>query len=399
METHHTLKGGSSQPGFLVDIGPLEPAGIPASSATFRLGGDRPVMSDLPDDQRRARFGQPSRTDVVVIDLLARAPRRTNLGGARLQAIENADRPLQGILFCVLGLACFASQDVLIKLMSGSFPLWQLAFIRGVVVLGIMWTILSLTRGTKTLLTRRLRPHLLRGGLAVLSYTTYYSALSTMPLVEGGALYASAPLFVTLFSVLFLGENVGWRRTTAVSVGFVGVLIMLRPGADVFQPMALLCILSAALYAYSTTVTRSLGRTESAATITVYSNMVYIVVSGFMLCILAFIDIAPSDNIAITFLTSTWQVPTLQQLGLILLSGVLATGGFFSIAKAYAASPVSQVAPFEYSYLLWGLILGFLVWQHVPNLTTVIGAAVVIGSGIYIIKRESVLTSKTLKTG
>ena len=141
-----------------------------------------------------------------------------------------------------------------------------------------------------------------------------------------------------------------------MSVGFVGVLIMLRPGLGVFQTIAMFSLLSSALYGFSTTVTRRLGTTESAVAITVYSNVVYLTVSGIVLAILAFVD------------------------------GVWAD-----------ASTASKVSPFEFSALLWALILGFVFWGHFPGLFTCLGAAVVIGSGIYIIRREAVLTRLVLK--
>jgi drug/metabolite transporter (DMT)-like permease len=318
------------------------------------------------------------------------------LGAGRLTADESRDRPLRGIVFCVLGLMAFAVQDVIIKLLSSTYSIWQLAFVRAVVVLGIMCPILSVSVGLEGYATRRLGLQLARGALGVSSYTTYYFAVSSLPLVDASAIYASAPLFVTLFSALFLSEAVGVRRWAAVGAGFVGVVVMLRPGVGVFHIAALFSLLSAALYAYSTTVTRRLGTTESALRITLYSNAVYFVVSGLLLLSLELIRPRGLETPAAVFFLQPWQVPSLLELAVMLFSGVLAAAGFFCLAQAYRVSPVSKVAPFEYTYILWALLLGFLVWQHLPSLFTCIGGAIVIASGVYIIHREAVRTRAAL---
>ena len=339
---------------------------------------------------------------IVVIDLptRVRAPsplHAERLGSGRIAADANIDRPLAGIGFCVMGLMVFSLQDVIIKLMSAQYSIWQLAFVRAVVVLAIMCPILLMTSGLNGFRTQQLGRQLLRGALAVISYTSYYLAVSRMPLIDAGALYASAPLFVTLFSSLLLGESVGVRRWSAVAVGFVGVLVMLRPGFGVFQPIALCAVASAALYAYSTTVTRRLGATESALTITVYSNFVYLAVSTLMMGGLALLPLEDGWRESHLFLAGSWQTPELKPLMLMLVCGVLAGIGFFSLAKAYSVAPVSSVAPIEYTYLVWALALGFLVFGDLPGLMTCAGSAIVIGSGIYIIRREATLSRAHLK--
>ena len=339
----------------------------------------------------------------VTINLLARArpgqptDHARALGAGRLSADEHQDRPFVGIGFCVTGLLAFAGQDVIIKLMSATYSIWQLTFVRGTVVLAIMCTLAFLTSGLGGLRTQRLPLHIARGCLAVFSYTSYYIAISAMPLVDSVALYATAPLFITFFSSVFLGETVGWRRWSAISVGFLGVLIMLRPGVGVFQVIALFSLLSAALYGFSTTLTRRLGKTESAVAITVYSNIIYLTVSGVLLVILELIGGVWAQGSTAGFLLRGWQVPTLTELGLMLVSGVLAGVGFFCLAQAYRVSPASKVSPFEFTALLWALILGFLVWGDLPGLFTCVGAGVVISSGVYIIKREATLTRRVLE--
>ena len=304
------------------------------------------------------------------------------------------NHPLLGMGICILGVMVFAVQDVVIKLMSSQYSLWQLAFVRAIVVLGFMCPILLLTRGVSGFRTHRLGRHLVRGCLAVASYTCYYIAISRMPLVEAGALYASAPLFATLLSATFLGEAVGIRRWSALVAGFVGVLFMLQPGIGVFQPVALFSIASAAIYAYSTTVTRALGATDSALAITIYSNIVYLVVSGTILSVLSVLPIPAALLEEQSFLLSPWQAPGLKGFALMVLCGVLAGTGFFCLAQAYRVAPVSTVAPVELSYLLWATIFGFFFFGNLPGLVTCAGAAVVIGAGVYIIRREAALHAK-----
>ena len=339
---------------------------------------------------------------IVIIDLPARVRTPSpyhveRLGSGRISSDARTDRPLVGIGFCLMGLMVFSLQDVIIKLMSAQYSIWQLAFIRAVVVLAIMCPMLSMTRGLDGFRTQQLGRQLLRGALAVVSYTSYYLAVSRMPLIDAGALYASAPLFVTLFSSLFLGESVGIRRWSAVIAGFVGVLVMLRPGFGAFQPVALCAVASAALYAYSTTVTRKLGATDSALTITVYSNAVYLAVSTVMMGGLELLPLDEGWRESQRFLAGGWQTPELKPLLLMLACGVLAGVGFFSLAKAYSVAPVSSVAPIEYTYLVWALALGFVVFGDLPGLITCVGSAIVIASGIYIIRREAILSRAHLR--
>jgi len=301
------------------------------------------------------------------------------------------ERGLLGISFCCGALLLFALQDAIIKLLSERYPVWQLAFFRTLVIVVAIAATLAIRRDRNGLKTRRLGMHLLRGALAFCSYTAYYVALAAMPLVNAAAIYATAPLFLTALSVLLLGERVGERRWTAVVLGCLGMLIMLRPGSDVAQAASLLALLSAVLYASSAIVTRLLGTTEPAVSMAFYGNLVYLAGSAAGAAVAALLSAPDPAHPSAAFLLRPWSWPDGADLGWILLMGLLATGGFIGLAQGYRLAAVSTVAPFEYTYLVWSLLLGFVVFGHLPTAGTIAGVLVIVASGVYVIRREAAL--------
>ena len=168
----------------------------------------------------------------------------------------------------------------------------------------------------------------------------------------------------------FLGEAVGPRRWLAVIVGFLGVLVMVRPGAGAFQPEALLVVLAALGYALSMLITRRLTRTETNAAILFYST-------------------AGSTLANALLLPFFWITPTTGDLGLFAGLGLIGGIGSFFMVLAYRHAPAAVVAPFDYTALLWATLIGWLVWHELPDATVWFGAAVVVASGLYIIHREA----------
>jgi drug/metabolite transporter (DMT)-like permease len=211
-----------------------------------------------------------------------------------------------------------------------------------------------------------------RSALLLLSTVVNLFALRWLQLDEALAILFSTPFMVALLCVPLLGEHVGWRRWTAISVGFFGVLLVTRPGFGGMHPAALLSLISAICYAFYVISTRVLSRTDSSETTQFYTNLVGALV---MTAILPFVWKTP-DNFFIS--------------ALMVLIGALGGGGHYLLIRAHRLAPASTLAPFIYSQMLWTTALGFLVFRDVPHRWTIIGGLVVISSGLYLLHREAV---------
>lgn len=297
--------------------------------------------------------------------------------------------PLRAIAFILVGVSAFPIQDVVIKKLSGRYPLLQLACVRCLVSI---WPLAGLAwweRGPAGLWTRRPWWHLARASLGVLSFTSYYMAIAALPLAEAAALAFAAPLFLTGLSALILGERVGADRWLAVGVGFVGVLIVLRPGSALFEPAALLAVGSALSYACSQTITRHLGRTESGATMALASTVMFLVVALLSRLVMGSHGTGAGLHPSLAFLSRDWVWRGWGELTLIAAAGLVAGIGGYSLVQAYRAAPAGTVAPFEYVMLLWAVLWGYLFWGDVPGPRTVGGVTLTVGAGLYVAHREA----------
>ena len=274
----------------------------------------------------------------------------------------------------MLGGFCFAVQDAGIKWLSAELAVLQILFVRSLFGLGLLAASTRFTR--ESISFRVARPWLLalRTGVNILSWVLFFTSLKYLPLATAVALFFSFPLFLAVLSVPLLGEKVGIRRAFAIVVGFVGVLLITNPAAGV--PLPALMMLGAALgWALVASMTRILGERENTSTILFYTLL------GF-----AVLLVAPQYWL--------WSAPSFDEY--LLLFGVAAFGvtAQFAVTKAYAIASPSLIAPFEYTALIWAAALGYLLWGDIPDLPAVAGAALIIGSGVYIIHREAALAAR-----
>ena len=224
-------------------------------------------------------------------------------------------------------------------------------------------------QGLAPLRTRRLYGHVGRALVGLTALYVFFLSFSLMPLADAYAISFAAPLFVTALSVLLLKETVGPRRWSAVLVGFVGVLVMIRPGLGVFQPVALLPLLGAVLYAGVVIVIRVLSRTESSVAIVFYFTVTGGVLSGLLV-------------------PFVWVTPDARDLLMLAGVGVVGACAQLAMTGAFRSAEVSLVVPFEYSAMLWAVLVGYAVWGDVPGVHIWIGVPIVVASGIYIALRE-----------
>ena len=295
----------------------------------------------------------------------------------------------KGIAFLVAGVAVFSVQDLILKLLSGAYPLHQAMLLRSLTAIPFLLLLVHWDGGLRSLATPGTRAMILRGLVMFAAYTCYYLALAALPMATTVALYFSAPLFITILSVFFLAEKVGPRRWIALMAGFAGVLIMVRPGGALFDWAALLPVLSGLTYAISMIAARRLGTTETAPALAFWGNAVFL--GGAVLLSLIFGsgtwegDAHPS----LAFLLRGWVMPTALDLALMMACGIIAAVGLTLLTQAYRVAEASVVTPFEYTGLVWSVLYGWLFWRDWPDSTDWAGIAIIVGAGLYILWRES----------
>jgi len=276
----------------------------------------------------------------------------------------------RGILWMLLAVLGFVSLDTLAKLLSETYPVWQVVWARYAFHLVLIVVVL---RGAlpRTLRTSRMPLQLLRSLLLVLTTGLFFLGLRLMPLADAAAVMLLAPLFITALSVPLLQEKVGPRRWAGVLVGLTGALIVIRPGSDVFAYAALLPLAAALVNAFYHIATRLLSHSDSSMTTLTYSSLV-----GAAVMTLG--------------LHYFWVTPDLT--GWLMMIGVGIIGGtsHFFLIKAYSEAPAAVVAPFGYSNIVWAVIFGFVVWGDLPDAWTLLGAAILVASGLYVFHREQV---------
>lgn len=277
----------------------------------------------------------------------------------------------KGIVFMLLAVLCFALMDVAMKHLAGHMSSMQVAFFRGSMSLPFIMLWLVLAKRMDRVRPRRVGLHVIRGFISIAFLVLTVITLRELPLANAYAIFFVAPLLITLLSVPLLKEKVGIHRYSAVAVGFIGVLIMLNPNAMGFLSYGVIVGLLATLgYSLVMVLVRFMHRTETSE-----SLMLFFVLSLSVGCgLLALFDWRP---------VSLLDVPWLLGLG---LSGAVAQ---YLLTEAYRMAPPSVLSSFEYSAMIWALVLGYMLWGDWPGPWVLVGAAVVIASGIYISHREA----------
>jgi len=294
-----------------------------------------------------------------------------------------------GILCLVAGIAVFSVQDLILKLLSGAYPLHQAMVLRSVTAIPFMLAIVWLFDGTlRTLISRGWLAMLGRGLLNFSAYTAYYLALAALPMATTVALYFTAPLMITVLSVVSLRETVSARRWLAVLAGFAGVLIMVRPGGALFDWAAVLPIFCGFAYALSMILARTMGTRDSAAAMAFWGNMAFLICAAGLSAYYGTGQHAEAVHPSLAFLTRGWVWPPLFDLALMCACGGIAAVGLTLLTQAYRIGQNSIVAPFEFTFAFWGLMWGWLFWGDLPDGLGWVGIAVIIAAGVYVLRAE-----------
>ncbi|WP_181704215.1 DMT family transporter [Chthonobacter albigriseus] len=277
---------------------------------------------------------------------------------------------VRGILAMLACCLSFILNDTMVKAATETLPLGQVIFFRGIVstlVIAVVAWRMGAFHGWRSHISRPLGWRTFGEVGATLAYLT---ALMHMPIANASAIAQAAPLMITAAGALFLGEQVGWRRWTAVVIGFVGILIIVRPGAEGFNLYALLALFSVVLVVVRDLSTRAIPARTPTIFITAFTSLaVMLTGAGYA---------AMED----------WGPIGPQEALLLVGSGVFLLGGYVFIIIAMRHGDVSMVAPFRYSFIPFAIATGWLVWGDVPDGPTILGIAIVIGTGVYTFYRE-----------
>ncbi len=298
---------------------------------------------------------------------------------------------LRGILFALGGALILSVNDVAIKSLSGTYALHQVILTRALVGMAVVLTVIALSgTGFRQLVTRRPGGHFLRVSIVMVSNVTYFLGLAALPLADAVATAFIAPIFVTLLSSVVLGEKVGPRRWSAVAVGMLGVVIMLRPGAGVIHAAALLVLISAFCYASSHMLTRHMRRTESAMTLNFFTTLGFIIVSSAMGLWVGDGHLSGSADPSIAFLFRPWVWPPAHDWPAFLATGLAVSIGGLMMSQAYRTTEAALVAPFEYAGMPMAIFWGVVVFGSWPDTIAWAGIALIGGAGLYTLWRETV---------
>ncbi|HUF44376.1 MAG TPA: DMT family transporter [Aestuariivirgaceae bacterium] len=349
-------------------------------------------VAGQPDSVRRAIFTITRKSNSSNPALMAKAIETTAVGGPP----GRLDQRVRGMVFLTTGIAVFSIQDLIIKLLSGDYPLHQAMVIRSLTALPLLLLLVVLDGGVRMLVSPRPGLMIGRGIIMFSAYVSFYLGLAALPIAKSVVLYFTAPLFITILSVVMLGETVGPRRWAAVAIGFAGVLVMVRPGSQFFEWASLLPLYSGLAYAVSQVLTRKLGAVERASTMTFYGNGVFLLGGAVLAAMFWSGDMASAEHPSLAFLIRGWVWPTPVDFLLMAGCGIVAAAALTLLTQAYRVAPVNTVAPFEYTAVIWGTLYGWLFWHELPAANTWLGMAIIIGAGLYVLYRERQTGTPTL---
>jgi drug/metabolite transporter (DMT)-like permease len=285
-------------------------------------------------------------------------------------ASDTASDTGRGIALMVFAVGLYSIMDAMVKWLGPSYPTMELVFFRSLFAFIPIAYVLWRSGSLAALRTRNPLGHAARALAGLVSLSLFFYAYTRMPLANVIAISFAAPLLVTALSVPLLGERVGRRRWTAMSIGFVGVVVMVQPDAGMFDRIAILALSATVFYALVIVSIRKLSRTETPIAIVFYYAATSTLVAG---AVMPFV----------------WVMPDAEGWVLLILVGVIGGVAQFAMTHAFRLAEVSIIAPFDYMHILWAALLGFFIWGEVPGNTIWIGVPIVMASGIYILFREA----------
>ena len=287
------------------------------------------------------------------------------------------DRRLAGIGYMTLGIASFSAMDAVGKWLVRDYSVFQILAVRSTFVAILLTAVMPLLGGREAIRSSQRAAHVARSLCSILAFLFFFTSVRYLPLADAVAVAFGGPFIVTALSVPLLGEHVNWRRLLAIGVGFAGMLLIVQPTGAGFRPAALLVIASSFFYAFLMITSRWMTRRSNGKEKTftfLYYTFVVQTLFGWL---------------TLGSMSGGWRSMTAEDVGLGAAMGGLALGGHFGITRAFQLAPVSVVAPFEYTALVWATLLGFTVFGEFPGADVWTGVAVIVAAGLYTIHRET----------
>jgi len=308
----------------------------------------------------------------------------------------------KGIIFILIAMMVFSAQDGIMKHIFNFVSLYEVYLIRTVVSFILILIFLILTK--KPIVFKSQYPilTLFRVILFFFGFSSFYISLTVLPLGTATALFFVTPFLITIFAYFFLKEEIGPRRWSAIAVGFVGVYITLNPDFSNFNYLSLLPILCAFCYSLSMIIIKKTSDKDSVYTQTFTFYIGAIIFSIIFYFVIGDGKFNTTEHPAAQFIFREWFVDIENSILFMVATGVTATLAFLLLFSAYSIASPAVVSPFEYSILLWSPLIGWIYFNEVPTLSTVIGILIIVSSGIYIFLREkaqdqSIVTDKPLR--
>lgn len=287
---------------------------------------------------------------------------------------------MRAIVCMLFGVALISLNDALIKTLTSTYPVGELLLIRGLFTLP--WVLLLAYRagGLEVLKVKNPGGQALRALCVIGSSFFFVNGLVHLQLADAIAITFTGPLFITALAPFALGEYVGWRRWLAVLIGFVGILFIFRPGYGALQWAALFPLGAAFCGSIRDLITRRISQTESTVAVLLVTTCA-VILAG-----LATVPFA-------------WAEVRISDLGTFAASGMLIAGGHYFMIEAFRQGEAALVAPFKYTFMVWAVLYGFLFFGHLPDRWTLVGTAIVIAAGLYVLHREMKLTKTPIAAG
>lgn len=280
---------------------------------------------------------------------------------------------LRGSLFMAIAMASFTMNDAITKAVSSEINFGEIMLVRGVFAIVLISTLTISRRAIRPVRTLMVKSVALRVMGEVGGTVAFLAAIVHLPLANISAIMQALPLAVTLGAAVVLSEPVGWRRWTAIGVGFAGVLVIVRPGVDGFNQFALLALISVLFCTLRDLATNRIPAEIPSLFITLLTTIVVTVVGAVVLVPLG-----------------GWVQPSAPVVGLLALAAVFVLTGYQCVIMAMRAGDISAVAPFRYTALLWAILLGYILFSEVPDVPMIVGASMIVASGLYAFYRERV---------
>jgi drug/metabolite transporter (DMT)-like permease len=282
---------------------------------------------------------------------------------------------MQGIIWHIVGMVLFGSMDAVSKHLTGLLPVPEILWVRYLFFVSFGFILAIYLGGIQGLKTKIITIQVFRGLALVAEIVLFTYSFRYLPLADAHVMAATAPLMVLALAVPILGEKVGNKRWMAVIIGFIGLMIILRPGLGDWRPVLLLPLLGAFGFSVYLVLTRMAARYDSVGTSAFYTGLVGFIVLSFMI-------------------PTAWQNPTTSEWGWLLMASILGLCAHVSIMKGLSLAEASALQPFNYIVLLWATFLGFLFFDDIPDLMTCLGGLIIVVSGLYAWNRERIQSKK-----